>query len=92
MDESGEVFSKIVEDLIKKINVKQLSLEEVAVRQDTVRKIWEKFNCIEEISWRQNSRVSWLKEGDRSTRFFHHMASLTSKVNYMGRIRGGSRI
>ncbi|XP_077252082.1 uncharacterized protein LOC143891391 [Tasmannia lanceolata] len=37
----------------------------------------------EKISWRQKSRVKWLKEGDKNTTYFHAMASVR---------RRGSRI
>lgn len=34
-----------------------------------------------ELYWAQNSRVSWLKEGDRNTNFFHSIASNKRRKN-----------
>ena len=33
--------------------------------------------------WRQKSRESWLKEGDRNTGFFHIMANSHKRGNYI---------
>jgi hypothetical protein len=35
----------------------------------------------EEISWRQKSRIRWLKEGDKCTKFFHQMANANRRNN-----------
>ncbi|KAL1095180.1 hypothetical protein V6Z11_D06G138700 [Gossypium hirsutum] len=40
----------------------------------------------EEIYWAQRSRIRWLKEGNRNTRFFHVSATRRSKKNRIDRI------
>jgi hypothetical protein len=35
----------------------------------------------EEMMWRQHSRISWLKEGDRNTKFFYHKVAGRAKKN-----------
>ena len=37
----------------------------------------------EEIMWKQRSRVNWLREGDRNTRYFHCKANQWNKHNYI---------
>jgi hypothetical protein len=46
----------------------------------------EKLAHLEEISWRQKSRVLWLKERDNNTKFFHQMANSNRRRNFMEKV------
>ena len=41
----------------------------------------------EETYWRQRSRITWMREGDRNTSFFHAQASQRRKANTIIRLR-----
>lgn len=42
---------------------------------------------MEEISWRQKSKQSWLKEGDRNMKFFHKIVSWRQSINSLSRLK-----
>ena len=46
----------------------------------------ERLAHLEEVSWRQKSKVLWLKEGDNNTNFFHKMANSHRRYNYMEKV------
>eukprot|EP00253_Pinus_taeda_P030821 PITA_30821 len=48
---------------------------------------WENLCKQEEIFWRQKSRVQWLKEGERNTKFFHRAAIANRTHNRISSIK-----
>lgn len=50
-------------------------------QSDKLHHEWENLSKQEEIFWRQKSRVQWLKEGERNTRFFHRSTMANRAFN-----------
>jgi hypothetical protein len=64
---------------------RSLSSEERGRREQLVVGL-EKVILMDEISWRQKSRVLWLKEGDKNSSFFHRIANSNRNANTIGHL------
>uniref|UniRef100_A0A2N9IM47 Reverse transcriptase zinc-binding domain-containing protein n=1 Tax=Fagus sylvatica TaxID=28930 RepID=A0A2N9IM47_FAGSY len=71
--------------LDEKEEIGGLSTTERANRQAVVVEL-DSLAHLAETSWRQKSRVLWLKEGDNNTKFFHKMANSNRRRNYMDKV------
>jgi hypothetical protein len=59
---------------------------EAAIRQATAE--LDEILHREEMMWRQRSRVTWLQEGDRNTKYFHKKATWRQSKNRIKKLKG----
>lgn len=50
---------------------------------DCAKQEYAKIVGLEEMKWKQKTKIKWLQEGDNNTKFFHHIASSKRNTNYI---------
>lgn len=75
----------VLQELDAKEVAGSLTAEELVVREG-VRQEFGQVAHMEEVSYRQRLRCLWLKDRDRNTKYFHHMANVHRQVNQVGKL------
>ena len=74
-------MAEVQQKIIKEGRTEFLATKE----QDLQKKLDERYKQ-EEILWRQKSRIRWLKEGERNTKFFHSSTVQRRMQNHINHI------
>jgi hypothetical protein len=91
----AKFVSSVVDEVIFNLDVAQedrsLSVEERTLRSMLKSKLLG-FAAIDRIKWRQRSRITWIREGDANTRFFHLRANGRRRKNHIPTLAGPSGV
>eukprot|EP00253_Pinus_taeda_P033682 PITA_33682 len=77
---------------INQINITEGFTEERQKLTDSLQEEWEDRCLQEEIFWRQQSRIQWIREGERNTQFFHKSTMAHRAHNRITKIKDSQGI
>ncbi|KAL9151827.1 hypothetical protein ABFS82_11G077500 [Erythranthe guttata] len=81
-----------IEKIQKKMHALRCGLqtENSKLELQNLKKELEEVYEEQDLYWRQRSKIQWIREGDRNTKFFHAKATMRNKSNRVNRIRDNS--
>jgi hypothetical protein len=81
---------KEIERMRTRLDSPQQCADEVSkMEKDRLLKEMDELLYREEIHWMQRSRIAWLREGDRNTKYLHRKASTRHKKNRVRKLKRG---
>lgn len=87
-DNFGNIQKDLSEIRDRLVQIQAGDYSEEDIREEQT--LMDKYNKIlinEEIFWRQRSRITWIKEGDRNNKFFHATTLNRRRKNNISAIR-----
>lgn len=86
---SSTKFGNVLKDIekfrreLEVLNANNASMDLIRIKNFEL----EELLYHEEMLWLQRSRITWLKEGDHNTKFFHRRAVWRARKNHIRRLR-----
>ena len=75
-----------IEDLDKEIEAGSTTTQVICDKESKLAE-FQRVAEMEEVSWRQKSRLLWLTQGDNNTKFFHNCAKVRQSLNSISTLR-----
>ncbi|XP_059292232.1 uncharacterized protein LOC132045677 [Lycium ferocissimum] len=71
------------------VQEQRILTDDEAVQKSNLAMEYEEVARNEEIAWKQRSRIQWLKQGDKNTKYFHRIATAHKRVNSIDNLTVG---